>query len=245
MSHDLSAHAIYPGYVLLQWKDKIDSQINQDVLSAAQHLRELSNPYIIDTVPTYASLGIFYDHDGVSALELLKVLSDKAIQEVSKNEWLLSRNEVVGPPNVNEVVKEVPVCYDPEFGLDLDFLSREKGLSIDDVITLHTTPVYRLYFIGFLPGFMYLGGLENLLVTPRRTTPRTTLPAGSVSIGNDQTGIYPIESPGGWHIIGRCPLKLFDIERKPPVLYEAGDQIKFKSISKAEFDHIYNESSHD
>jgi inhibitor of KinA len=138
----------------------------------------------------------------------------------------------------NKTIWEIPVCYDVEFGIDLPFLSAEKKLSIKELISIHSNAIYTVYGIGFLPGFLYLGGLSEKLHHPRRDTPRLEVPKGAVAIGGNQTGIYPQISPGGWQIIGKTPISVFDAKRELPCLIKPGDEIKFKSISKDEFDII-------
>lgn len=125
---------------------------------------------------------------------------------------------------------ELPVCYDLEFGKDLDSLAMFHRMTIPELIKMHSSQTYRLHFFGFLPGFMYLNGLPEQLHTPRKSIPDRSVEAGSVAIGGAQTGIYPIESPGGWHVIGRCPLVMFDPHSSPPVWAEPGDLIKFEQI---------------
>ena len=126
---------------------------------------------------------------------------------------------------------EIPVCYEKTLGPDLEFVAHHNGLSADDVVRHHTSVEYLVYFIGFSPGFPYLGELPDQLETPRLPTPRVRVPEGSVAIGGSQTGIYPIASPGGWRIIGRTPLKLFNPQRMPPITLEIGDMVRFKPIS--------------
>ena len=133
-------------------------------------------------------------------------------------------------------IVEIPVCYGGAYGEDLPFVARHAGLSEQEVITLHSAQPYRIYMLGFLPGFPYLGGLDERLHTPRLATPRTKIPAGSVGIGGKQTGIYPMESPGGWQLIGRTPLTLFAPGESLP--YAAGDSIRFVPVDKAEFARI-------
>ena len=128
----------------------------------------------------------------------------------------------------------IPVCYGGDYGPDLAFVAQHAGLSEREVIRRHTAPKYRIYMLGFLPGFPYLGGLDPALFTPRLQNPRTAIPAGSVGIGGQQTGIYPVASPGGWQLIGRTPLKLFDPDR--PLRYAAGDRIRFAAITPQQFE---------
>ncbi|WP_297334850.1 5-oxoprolinase subunit PxpB [Algoriphagus sp.] len=133
---------------------------------------------------------------------------------------------------------EIPVCYDSEFGYDLNALAKAKSLAVNEVIRYHSQASYRIHFIGFLPGFPYLSGMNPILAMPRKSQPDRAIPAGSVAIGGNQTGIYPQRSPGGWHIIGRTPIPLFDPNSSPPVAFQLGDQLVFRPIDKSEFDRI-------
>jgi len=133
---------------------------------------------------------------------------------------------------------KIPVCYDLDFGIDLEEISKKNNIGIPDVIHLHSSAIYRIYFLGFLPGFLYLGGLDNRLHFSRKNTPRLKVNEGSVAIGGSQTGIYPCESPGGWNIIGKTPIKFFNAQDDNPCFAQAGDKIQFVSISKIEFDQI-------
>ncbi len=135
-------------------------------------------------------------------------------------------------------VIKIPVCYCEQFGEDLAFVAKHAGMSTDEVIRLHSGTDYLIYMLGFLPGFAYLGGLDKRLVTPRLESPRTLIPQGSVGIGGEQTGIYPIASPGGWQLIGRTPVRPYDAKRQPPILYNAGDYIRFVPISLEEYSRI-------
>lgn len=142
----------------------------------------------------------------------------------------------VKPSTLSSQVWEIPVCYASEYGHDLGALAVGHRLTVNDLIALHSSVTYRLHFYGFLPGFPYLNGLPEQLHTPRKTVPDRTVEAGSVAIGGRQTGIYPQESPGGWHVIGRSPVRLFDIAKDPPVIASPGDRIKFEPIDLAEMD---------
>jgi inhibitor of KinA len=132
-------------------------------------------------------------------------------------------------------VVTIPVCYDVEFGPDLPDVAHRAGLSTEEVIRLHSSPTYLVYFLGFSPGFVYLGGLPDSLHTPRLATPRPTIAGGSVGIAGSQTGIYPVDSPGGWKLIGRTPLRMFDPEATPPTRLQPGDRMKFAPIDREEF----------
>jgi KipI family sensor histidine kinase inhibitor len=137
---------------------------------------------------------------------------------------------------------DIPVCYE-DFGLDLESISKHSGLSIPDIINIHSEKVYTLYFIGFLPGFLYLGNVDDRLRIPRQQTPRPKVEQGSVGIAERQTGIYPSPSPGGWQIVGRTPVKIFDADQDRPSPFAPGDQIRFKPINKIEFDKLSNAHS--
>jgi inhibitor of KinA len=133
-------------------------------------------------------------------------------------------------------VVEIPVCYGGELGPDLEDVAAKHGISPDEVVSIHSSGDYLVYMVGFMPGFAYLGGLSERIATPRRSSPRTAVPAGAVGIGGQQTGVYPMVSPGGWNLIGRSPRKIFDIARDEPSLLAAGDRVRFRPISRADFD---------
>ena len=152
--------------------------------------------------------------------------------------------------NVDTKVKtkkiyEIPVCYGGEYGPDLEFVAKNADISVEEVIKIHSSKDYLIYMLGFLPGFSYLGGLDEKIHTPRLANPRIKIPAGSVGIGGAQTGIYPLESPGGWQLIGKTPVKTYNPDRKVPILFEAGDYIRFVPISQEEFEKIEKEVNED
>ena len=182
----------------------------------------------VEVINTYTSLLINY----------MFTIED-AYSEVSRLKSMF--DEVNIAKNINSKLFYLPVCYDEDFGLDMELISREKKLEIDEIIRLHTAAVYQVYFIGFLPGFLYLGGLDERLQISRKETPRKSVEKGSVGIGEKQTGIYPKSSPGGWQILGKCPVGLFDKNEDPPTPFSAGDKIKFFSISKEKFFEIEEE----
>ena len=211
--------------MLLSWPNVIDKKINQCLLQVAKYLRDKKLKSITDIVPAYASLGVFYYENAISAKEILIHLETNDFRTKEPKE---------------AAIREIPVCYDMDFGMDLKELCDNLSLTVDDIIKLHLQAEYLIFFIGFLPGFMYLGGLNELLISPRKAMPRQRVPTGSVGIGNNQTGIYPMESPGGWNIIGRCPLRLFDPRMKNPCKYSSGDIIRFVEIDREEYEDIYN-----
>ncbi len=183
-------------------------------------------PGVSEWVPAYTTVAVYYlpwqtDYDA-----LCVALTRQARRRVPH-----SRDAAEDGPRL----VEIPVCYGGTFGPDLDDVARRHGLTPDEVIRRHSAPCYRVQFLGFLPGFAYLSGLPPGLATPRLDTPRQSVPAGAVGIGGAQTGVYPLESPGGWRIIGRTPLMLFDPNRQPPALLQAGDRVRFETVSEAEF----------
>ena len=139
-------------------------------------------------------------------------------------------------------VVEIPVAYGGEFGPDIGFVAEYNGLTVEEVVEIHSKPLYRVYMLGFVPGFAYLGGMDERITTPRLEKPRLKVPAGSVGIAGKQTGWYAIESPGGWRLIGRTPLKTFNPMESPPSLVLPGDYVRFKPISEEEFWRIHRES---
>lgn len=203
------------------------------VLAAMRAIEAAEIPGVIECAPASASVGIFFDPD--------KLPRDHS--DADPFEWLGQRiraalprrlsNRRVGP---RSRVHEVPVCYDPHFGWDIEAVARHTGLSSSEVVLRHAAGEYRVQCVGFLPGFPYLTGLPPKLSTPRRAIPRTEVPAGSVAIGGAQTGIYPVGSPGGWNVIGRTPMTLFDPAANPPARFCAGDRVRFVAITRAEFD---------
>ncbi|MGI4790473.1 MAG: 5-oxoprolinase subunit PxpB [Janthinobacterium lividum] len=174
-------------------------------------------------VCSYAVVTVYYKPWIISYDALCTVLTQR-----------LRRRQSVGA-SVERLI-EIPVCYGGELGPDLEEVAARHGLTAKQVIQKHSRPRYRVYFLGFLPGFAYLGGLTPSLATPRRATARSHVPAGAVGIAGEQTGVYPAETPGGWQIIGRTPLRLYDSERETPALLAAGDQVRFVPISLSEFD---------
>ena len=195
------------------------------VLRAAQQLESAQIPGVIELVPAYTTIGVFFDPARIETLEELPAIIERA---------LAGDLEPARPRAIASI--EVPVCYEGEFAPDLDEVARHTGLSPDEIVRRHSAASYRVSCVGSTPGYPYLSGLPPELATPRRASPRKEVPAGAVAIGGTQTGIYPHKTPGGWNIIGRAALRLFDVERNPPALFRAGDSVRFRKISREEFD---------
>ncbi|MBQ4148234.1 MAG: 5-oxoprolinase subunit PxpB [Clostridium sp.] len=209
-----------------EFGNEISKEINAQIRAFNILLKESGIAGIVETIPTYRSLLIQYDPG---------IISYKSLE--GKLKKLLARLDSVEIPP-SEVL-EVPVLYGgEEMGPDLKFVAENAKMSEEEVIKLHSEPEYLIYMLGFTPGFTYLGGLNDAIETPRLKTPRVKIPAGSVGIAGKQTGVYPIDSPGGWQLIGRTPLKMYDADREKPILPEAGQYIKFVPIDRAEFDRI-------
>ncbi len=222
-----------------EFEDAAEETLNE-VLQTFRQLRSAAIPGVIELAPAYTSVAVFYD-----PLQVAKASGqpDRAF------DWLEERvRRVIAASadrgkrrrtkrNIQDSV-EIPVCYDPEFAPDLDDVARHAQISTKEVVDLHSAAQYRVSCIGFVPGFPFLTGLARKLATPRRSIPRKEIPPGSVGIGGAQTGIYPLRSPGGWNLIGRTPLKLFDPVKNPPALLRAGDRVRFRSIMRDEFESL-------
>lgn len=205
--------------------DVISLEVNTRVRSLDVLVRGKVVAGVIETVPAFASLLVYYDPlatDYDALAETLEALAQQA------------GTMVLPPPRQ----VELPCCYAPELGLDLEAAASRLGLSTDDVVRLHAGPVYHVYFIGFTPGMPYMTGMPERLHLPRLPSPRTKLPPGSVGIGGIQCCIYSVESPGGYWILGRTPLRLYDPDAAEPVLLRAGDQVRFRPVERPEFDAI-------
>ena len=214
--------------LLVRVVETFDAEESLDaVLRATRQLEAAQICGVLDLVPAYTTIGIFYDPALIHRFDELKRAIEQAVE---------SSLEPARPRAEGESIIEVPVCYETEFAPDLDDVARHAALSPDEVIRRHAESNYRVSCVGFTPGFPYLNGLPPELAAPRRDTPRKEIPAGAVAIGGTQTGIYPRKSPGGWNIIGRTPLRLFDLDRDPPALFHAGDRVRFRKISRTQFD---------
>jgi len=211
-----------------------------EVLRAFHRIRNAAIPGVIELAPAYTSVAVFFDPITVAkAIETPGELFDLFVERIraavaaGADSGSCRRTARFGGRLV-----EIPVCYDPEFALDIDNVARRANISPNEVIRLHSAAEYRVACIGFVPGFPFLAGLPKKLATPRREVPRKEIPAGSVGIGGAQTGIYPLRSPGGWNLIGRTPLRLFDPKKNPPALLRAGERVRFRKITRDEFESL-------
>ena len=196
--------------------DRVDRALHERVSALAAAIEAERLPGVLEIVPAYAAVTVFFDPAAGDAGALREQLARLATKQTFRPSAL--------PPSR---LISIPVTYD---GPDLDEVASRTGLSRDEVILRHTAPEYRVYLLGFAPGFAYLGDLDPSLVLPRRSSPRTRVPAGSVAIAGAQTGVYPLATPGGWHLIGTTPLAMFDPAREPAVLLRVGDRVRFERM---------------
>jgi KipI family sensor histidine kinase inhibitor len=219
--------------LLIRFGNAIDAELNAKVIAAAQALRDAALTGVHDIAPAYASVCVRYDPVAWSDRADRRAPSERLAEDLRT---LLSEQTFAGFATSIASTIEIPVCYDGEFAPDLLDVARYTQMNPEDVIARHVAGDYRVAMLGFAPGFPYLLGMEPSLQTPRRLSPRTHVPAGSVAIGGAQTGIYPRELPGGWHIIGRTPIALFDINRDSPALLAPGARVRFRRIDAASFE---------
>ena len=208
--------------ISVEFENEISEAVNGKVTALAGALAEQEGTGIMEMVPTYRALLIRYDPSSASYEELCGIIR-------------LASVPGDGSQSRKRRVWRIPCCYGGIYGEDLEGMEGVTGLSSEEIIRIHTEPEYKIYMLGFLPGFPYLGGLDPRIAAPRLETPRVRIPAGSVGIGGSQTGIYPIDSPGGWRLIGRTPVKFYDPESEHPILCAAGDSIRFVSITPDEY----------
>lgn len=204
----------------------IDPTINRHIRQTIERIKELQLEGIIELVPTYCALLVEYDAMLYSYSEICNII-EPTLEEGMAN----TTNELV-------TVVEVPTVYGGEFGPDLSFVASHNHLSEDEVISIHSGTDYLVYMLGFIPGFTYLGGMDLRIATPRLSSPRTLIPAGSVGIAGEQTGTYPSDSPGGWQIIGRTPVTMYDMSKAQAALLNAGDYVRYVPIDESEFHRI-------
>lgn len=211
--------------LLVEFGKEISPDINRRIAATVQLMREQNIEGVVDVIPAFCSLLINYDPRVIRYEQMKKRI-----------EGLVSVDVRTG--DQTRKIFEIPVLYGGEYGPDLPYIAEHAGLSQEDVIRIHSSADYLIYMLGFLPGFCYLGGLDERIHTPRLANPRIKIPAGSVGIGGSQTGIYPLDSPGGWQLMGMTPVKTYDPNRDVPILVQAGEYIRFVPIDEAEYRRI-------
>jgi KipI family sensor histidine kinase inhibitor len=209
--------------MIIELGNEISPIINSKIKKITEYLDSLKNNFIRDVLPTYRSIMIYFNPLKISFDEIKKLIEENC--DVDYESLDTVKKEII----------EIPVMYGGNYGPDIDNVARYNKLSIDEVIKIHTSVEYLIYMLGFTPGFPYLGGMPKRIATPRLDEPRINIPKGSIGIAGEQTGIYPIESPGGWQLLGRTPLELYNSNKKNPFLLNAGEYIKFVSITEKEY----------
>lgn len=241
MNYPVIPYRIFPlgdSAITLDFGNLIDETINKQVIARFRQLQEQPLPGMIEAVPAYSSITLYYD--AIAIRKMIRVgqtIFESVKQQLEERfQQPIQQNEFV------ERLVKIPVCYEDELAMDIKQLAASKNISIEEVIHIHTSKIYKVYMLGFLPGFAYMGEADERIATARKPQPQT-VSAGSVGIAGKQTGIYPVSSPGGWQIIGRTPLKLFDPLKEEPTLLRAGDSVQFYSITKKDFYEIQNSPS--
>jgi inhibitor of KinA len=214
--------------ILIEWQQDIDTQILEDLLHFKEGIQKERTHLIVDFIVGYHSLTLKYKDNDFNYTDEITIL-----QSIYKKDFTAIKTP--------RFLWEIPVCYDLEFGIDLEEMAQITRLSIDEIRTRHSAKIYTVFFIGFLPGFLYLGGLESDLFFDRKPTPRLKVPKGAVAIGGKQTGVYPSSSAGGWNLLGKTPINFFDVTKQQPCFAAAGDKIKFTPISLSEFHQLEKE----
>jgi inhibitor of KinA len=231
MDYSFTISPLGDSSLVINYGSIIEENLNRKVLATSHAIKEACFVGVKDIVPAYSSITVHYDvvavrkkyrHQPafVTIKEQLETLLFQSIKDLKQT---IRRSKI-------------PVCYAPKYALDLNEISQLASLATDEIVKLHTSKKYRVYMVGFLPGFAYMGEVDERIAVPRKQEPRLQIEEGYVGIAGKQTGIYPLTSPGGWQIIGRTPVKLFDKNKEQPVLFKAGDEVEFYSISEDEFD---------
>ncbi len=211
--------------VIVEFEERIDLAVNARTIACADAIQAVNMPGVRDVVPTYRSVAVYFDP--------LRTDGDALLERIAHE----AEHAVVAEAAASAPVR-IPVCYGGELGPDLASVAVFAGIPEDEVIGLHSSATYRVFMLGFVPGFAYLGLVDERIAMPRHSTPRVRVPTGSVGIAGVQTGIYPAETPGGWQLIGRTPTKPFDPARSEPFLMKAGDAVQFYAIDRLEYDKL-------
>jgi inhibitor of KinA len=222
----VSAHRIVlagDSAVIVEFAARIDAAVNAQAVALAESVRAAALPGVRDVVPTFCSVAVYFDPLRTDVDALADRLDTEAARKAPE-------------PTPAASPIRIPVCYGGAFGPDLIEVARFAGMSEAEIIELHSVPIYRVFMLGFIPGFAYMGTVDPRIAAPRRATPRVRVPAGSVGIAGVQTGIYPSESPGGWQVVGRTPVKPFDRGRLQPCLFKPGDAVRFYRIEPEDYE---------
>lgn len=232
----LSGYHMYPcgdHALTIEWGNRIDVSVNKAVIALFTVLQQANIKGVKDIIPAYNSVTLVYD-----TVLLKKESKTKTVYEwMSRQVGKLMDGAAIDTEKPSRLVR-IPVCYDLSLAPDLAALAAEHTLAIEEVVQLHTAKTYRVFMIGFLPGFAYMGSVDERIATPRKMNPRTTVPAGSVGIAGEQTGVYPFDSPGGWQLIGQAPLLMFSAKQETPCLLQPGDDVQFYPVTLIEFEKI-------
>jgi len=209
--------------LVVEFEERIDPVVNAKTIACAEAIQTAAIAGVRDVVPTYRSVAVYFDP--------LRTDTDALLERIARD-----AEAAVPAARAEQAPIRIPVCYGGDFGPDLARVASFANLAEDDVIRLHSAATYRVFMLGFVPGFAYLGLVDQRIAMPRHATPRVRVPQGSVGIAGVQTGIYPAETPGGWQLIGRTPVKPFDASRAEPFLMKAGDAVQFYAIDRAAYD---------
>jgi inhibitor of KinA len=211
--------------LIVEFDERIDATVSARAVATAATMERLAIAGVRDIVPTYRSVAVYFDPLRTDVERLGQVLRHAALTPAPAGE-------------LSADIVDVPVCYDADLGPDLADVARRCGLEASDVVALHTARAQRVFMLGFVPGFAYMGTVDARIAVPRRESPRLRVPAGSVAIAGQQTGIYPMETPGGWNIIGRTPVRVWNADAARPCLFRVGSVVRFHSVDRDEFDRL-------
>jgi inhibitor of KinA len=215
--------------ITITFGNSIDDQLHHQVVALYQTLEKQNMPLVKDIIPAYASLTVVYD------IMKVKEVCEETAYKYMHDVLMQTLKQQQPPQGSDKKTIRIPACYDVSLGLDLVYISEQKHMTIDEIINLHSSITYRVYMLGFLPGFAYMGKVDERIATSRKATPAQNILAGSIGIADAQTGIYPFNSPGGWNIIGQTPEPLFYPHLNEPCLFAIGDMVKFEPITLEEF----------
>lgn len=233
----ISIYGLGDQALTIEWSAAIEEAANDKVMQAFSYWQKNPITGVTDLIPAYSSLTLVYD----------AAIIQQHSRGLSPFTWLSQK--INSTPIADSAKKEliapliVPVCYDPSLAPDLEFAAQFAKLTIEEFIQLHSSKVYKVYMLGFLPGFAYMASVDEKIRLPRKDSPRKLVAAGSVGIAGEQTGVYPLDAPGGWQLIGKTPLRMFDISKEDPCFFKPGDQVKFEPISLDAFHDVNEENS--